>query len=133
MSRLKKLSIVLLPPLAAAAVFLFRKYIWALAVTVSGRTIVCRLYRETGILCPGCGGTRSFTAFMRGDMLASLRCNPLVIIGVVLAVLFYIEQAAAAFGKKTVLIPRKAAFWIVCGSLFALWCILRNFIPFLMP
>ena len=133
MKRVFKYTIVWLPPLLIAAAFILRKYIWAFVMLFSQNVTMCRFYESTGILCPGCGGTRSFMALMRGDLLYSLRCNPAVIAGLVLLVLLYAELAAEALGKKIKLIPRGKIFWITVGGIFALWCIVRNFVTMLQP
>ncbi len=46
--------------------------------------IICPMLALTDILCPGCGMTRSVTAFVRGDVEASVINNifgPLLIVG----------------------------------------------------
>lgn len=39
----------------------------------------CALSRVTHLYCPGCGGTRATAALLRGDVLTSLRANPIVL------------------------------------------------------
>ena len=46
----------------------------------------CYLYELTGIYCPGCGCTRAVYALIHGDVILSLKQNPLVIVS--LAALF---------------------------------------------
>ena len=48
----------------------------------------CVIYRFTGYLCPGCGGTRALTALMQGHLWESFLYHPLVLYGVVLYVCF---------------------------------------------
>ena len=48
----------------------------------------CVMYRFTGFLCPGCGGTRAFTALLQGHVWESFLYHPLVIYGVVWYVCF---------------------------------------------
>ena len=38
----------------------------------------CPFHKWTGLLCPGCGGTRATLALLHGDWAASLRCNALL-------------------------------------------------------
>lgn len=133
MKKVFRHTIVWLPPLLIAAAFILRKYIWAFVTVFSNNVTMCHFYEKTGILCPGCGGTRSFIALTRGDILTSLRCNPSVIIGLILLFMLYIELSAESLGKSIRIIPRNKILWISTGTVFAVWCILRNFIPFLMP
>lgn len=42
----------------------------------------CVIYRLTGFLCPGCGGTRALKALLQGRCLESFLYHPLVIYGV---------------------------------------------------
>lgn len=39
----------------------------------------CMMSRVTHLYCPGCGGTRAAAALLRGDVLTSLRSNPIVL------------------------------------------------------
>ena len=48
----------------------------------------CVVYRFTGFLCPGCGGTRALKALLHGHLLESFLYHPLVLYGVVLYVCF---------------------------------------------
>lgn len=48
----------------------------------------CVIYRFTGFICPGCGGTRALTALLQGHVLESILYHPLVLYGVVLYVCF---------------------------------------------
>ena len=133
MKKIFRYTMLWLPPLAIAAAFILRKYIWAFAVLFSKNVTMCHFYEMTGILCPGCGGTRSFIALMRGDLLTSFRCNPAVLIGLLLLAGVYIENSAELLVKKIKLLPQSRSFWIVTGALFLIWSIARNFIPILQP
>ncbi|MBQ8827167.1 MAG: DUF2752 domain-containing protein [Oscillospiraceae bacterium] len=133
MKRIFRHTIVWLPPLLIAAAFILRKYIWAFVTVFSNNVTMCHFYEKTGIMCPGCGGTRSFIALAGGDILTSFRCNPSVIIGLTLLFMLYIELSAESFGKHIKLIPRSKVLWILAGIIFAAWCIARNFVPFLQP
>lgn len=43
-----------------------------------GRGIPCVFQLLTGLYCPGCGGTRSASFLLRGQLLKSLQYHPLV-------------------------------------------------------
>lgn len=39
----------------------------------------CYIRTKFGIYCPGCGGTRAFTALLHGDIIKSLKYNPITL------------------------------------------------------
>ena len=39
----------------------------------------CPFFEATGLLCPGCGGTRALAALLRGDFAGAWRLNGLVV------------------------------------------------------
>ena len=39
----------------------------------------CPFHAWTGLLCPGCGGTRAIAALLRGDLMAAWQLNSLVV------------------------------------------------------
>lgn len=41
----------------------------------------CSLRKISGLPCPGCGGTRAFYHFFRGELTESIRLNPIVVYG----------------------------------------------------
>ena len=49
---------------------------------------VCLLKSTTGLPCPGCGGTRAFLALVKGDLVSSLKYNPLLIPAALIFVLY---------------------------------------------
>ena len=90
----------------------------------------CRLYYFFGLMCPGCGGTRSAEALFRGDIITSFRLNPIVIFGSLLGMAFYAELIFSIFNKKVKIVPRSMAFlWVTIG-LFSVFYVVRHFIPF---
>ncbi len=46
-----------------------------------GDLFECEIRRVSGLPCPGCGGTRAFYHFFRGEIAQSFRLNPIVIYG----------------------------------------------------
>ena len=90
----------------------------------------CRLYYFFGLMCPGCGGTRSVEALLHGDIFTSLRLNPFVIFTSLLGMAFYTELVAGIFNRKIKIVPRSMVFlWAMIG-LFSIFYVVRNFIPF---
>ncbi len=91
----------------------------------------CPFYTRTGMLCTGCGNTRSVIALLNGDILTSLKYNITPIVICVLILLFYAENLIGCLGKQVHLIPRKMSYFIVFLLFMSAYYILRNFIPFL--
>ena len=52
----------------------------------------CMVYRITGSLCPGSGGSRAVNYLLAGDLLRSIVAHPLVIYGVVFYLAFMVTQ-----------------------------------------
>ena len=52
----------------------------------------CMIRKIFGIYCPGCGGTRAVTAFLRGDFLTSFISHPLVLYTAVVGGWFLASQ-----------------------------------------
>ncbi|HBT76304.1 MAG TPA: hypothetical protein DEB39_05125 [Planctomycetaceae bacterium] len=48
----------------------------------------CTLYRTTGFLCAGCGGTRSIAHLLHGRFGEAARCNALFVFGLAFCVLY---------------------------------------------
>ena len=60
----------------------------------------CVIYRFTGYLCPGCGGTRALMALLRGHVWESFLYHPLVIYGVGMYVIFMGSHTLAWIGRR---------------------------------
>ena len=90
----------------------------------------CKLYNNFGLMCPGCGGTRSVEALLHGDFLTSFRLNPLVIFFSLLGIAFYAELIFSIFNKKIKIVPRSMVFMWVMIVLFLIFSVVRHFIPF---
>ena len=125
-----KRIIVIISPFILITVLAFLAYF----VINNVRLPQCFFNKYLHIYCPGCGMTRAAEALMRGDILLSLRNNFMLIGGIVLGLLYYIEYALKVFGKKVnfkVLHNPKViyAFLILLGVFF----VLRNFIPAIAP
>lgn len=77
---------------AVAAVFL----LWCVERWTGIRILMmfppCMLHAMTGFYCPGCGGTRSVIALLRGDLWHSFLYHPFVPYAVLLGAWFMISQ-----------------------------------------
>jgi uncharacterized protein DUF2752 len=87
----------------------------------------CPFYALTGHPCPFCGGTRSYAAMWRGDLVGAVRYHPL---GPLLFVLTFAAAAYAAWSAATgvrirVIVP--ASIWAVAGLALAVSWSLKLF------
>jgi len=85
----------------------------------------CVFNKYTGLYCPGCGGTRSIFALIRGDILRSVRLHPVVPYGVILGGWFMISQTIQRITRGEIKIAmhfRMIYVWI------ALALVLINFL-----
>ena len=87
--------VFILPFASVGMAYLFSLYVFRYITLPS-----CYLYELTGIYCPGCGCTRAVYALIHGDVILSLKQNPLVIVSLAALFVLYIELVFRAFGKK---------------------------------
>ena len=55
----------------------------------------CFVRRWTGLLCPGCGGTRCAKRLLQADLPGALAMNPLVVLLALLATAWLLHAAVA--------------------------------------
>jgi hypothetical protein len=80
----------------------------------------CPLFTSTGLLCPGCGGTRALAALLHGDFLAAWRDN-----GLVVALLPFAAGCGVVWiVRGEVRVPR--GVWVGLGIVAAVFGICRN-------
>ena len=94
----------------------------------------CQFYNWTGLYCPGCGATRAVIALMSGDILLSLRQNALIVVLLLVALALYIELLLKVVFEKRFKSPvlNLKFLWIFL-IVFALYSVVRNFIPAIAP
>lgn len=129
MNKRMKIAVAVAAPTAVILMYIFNEQIIGLSRYLGG----CTFYALTGILCPGCGNTRSAKALLHGDFPLAMRNNLTLPFGVVVFAAWYIEIIADIFGKKIKLIPRKGWIWWTILILFGIYFIVRNFIPAIAP
>ena len=71
----------------------------------------------TGLLCPGCGGTRALHALLHGDVAGAFAFNPLL----------FVAMGTAAFVTVRPVMLTKAWFAWTCGVVLLSWGVIRNF------
>ena len=89
-----RMTLIVLTAVAVAGVGVCYLYFW-LAPRYPILAPGCIMSRLLHLYCPGCGGTRAVAALLRGDLLTSLRANPLVLWGGILAVMQYVRVVRA--------------------------------------
>ena len=70
----------------------------------------------TGLLCPGCGGTRALHALLHGDVAAAFAFNPLL----------FVAMGTAAFVTGRPVVLTKTWFAWTCGVVLLSWGVIRN-------
>jgi len=119
-----KILVCFFPFFAVSFVYIFRD-----ALIYFGTLFpACPSYTWFDIYCPGCGNTRSIQHFLKGDILGSIRFNPIPILGMLIGALAYIELITFVFGKHIKLIPRSRKFWVIVIIAFSIYFIIRNFV-----
>lgn len=88
----------------------------------------CFFRTATGLRCPSCGMTHAVFALCRGDIAESLRQNAVLMFGVVLGILWYIERWLRALSHPKRLIPRNGKFWSCVLIVWLVYAVVRNFI-----
>ncbi|MDR0273091.1 MAG: DUF2752 domain-containing protein [Clostridiales bacterium] len=89
----------------------------------------CNFNYFTGLLCPGCGNTRSVLALINGDIITALRYNISAPFMLIVGIGFYIELILWAFGKHKKIVPRSTfLLWFLLGTFFV-YSIVRNIVP----
>lgn len=73
----------------------------------------CIWRQITGWECPGCGGTRALYSLFRGDVIASLTMNPLILASYAAALLIGFQAIAGAIGQRTVRWPNWLATLLI--------------------
>ncbi len=118
-------GVVVVLILIAARVFLLRHQ-----GTILHSGVGCPLYHFTGFYCAGCGGTRAFFAFLKGDLAGSWRMNPIFLSGLACGLLYLAACWWQRLANDRFALPFRLRFtvwtgWCLLGMLFV-FMILRN-------
>ncbi|MFN0068010.1 MAG: DUF2752 domain-containing protein [Limisphaerales bacterium] len=86
----------------------------------------CTLHQTTGLLCPGCGGTRAAHARVNGRVTEALRCNAAAVLGLpaLLGAVAWRHRARRRRGLPPDGLPASWV-WVITGAL-GLFGVLRN-------
>lgn len=85
----------------------------------------CSVRRWTGLLCPGCGGTRCAKRLLQADFSGALAMNPLVVLLAILATAWLLHAAVAEWRGKRAFVPSAWMGWCVLG-LTVVFTVARN-------
>lgn len=75
-------------------------------------SVGCPVKRALHLYCPGCGGTRAVGAFLRGDLLTSIRSNPVVVWGLVLCIWQYVRMVRSCIRRDLACFRIPSWSWI---------------------
>ncbi|MDE5765091.1 MAG: DUF2752 domain-containing protein [Ruminococcus sp.] len=129
MNKSYKKATAVLTPVAVILIYIFSDRIMSLAPYLGG----CIFHSLTGIWCPGCGNTRSISAMFEFDFMLALRNNALIPFLSLCLLCFYLELIADISGRKIKILPRKIWIWCIVIVIFAVYYVMRNFIPAIAP
>ncbi len=80
----------------------------------------CPFFEATGLLCPGCGGTRALAALLRGDFAGAWKLNPLIVSLLPFAAGWGVLRLARIQGN----VPR--GVWLALGLVVGAFGVWRN-------
>lgn len=102
-------------------------YLWFAKVAIPEDVKGCVFQNALGLYCPGCGGTRSFWALFRGDILTAICYHPAAIYGVGLYLFYFISQTLMRISKgKLWGLKFKPIYLFIMLGLIILNFIVRN-------
>jgi len=87
---------------------------------------VCPLHAWTGLLCPGCGGTRAAAALLRGHLAEAWRLNGLVVGLVPFAAGYGLLLVRRVWFGGVFFVPVATPVWGVVAVVAAVFTVMRN-------
>ena len=86
----------------------------------------CAVHDFLHLYCPLCGGTRAVSALLHGNLPEALRYQPVVVIFVGIALVYYIMAWVHLFRKKPLMTRVPATLSIGFTVLLFGYCVVRN-------
>lgn len=80
----------------------------------------CTFYRITGLVCPGCGGTRAIYHFARGNWMTSLRYHPAILYLLLSYILVMLSCLIYKKSGRTAITIRKPEYFCYAGIVLIL-------------
>lgn len=123
----KKILVLLLPFLILLIVYLSVLFLFRFS---DKYFFTCIIYWKTGILCPGCGGTRAVKALTEFRFIDSLRYNPSVLTMCIFSIYCYTQLLFNTFFRsdpsKKKIIPASRTFYLFWAGILLIYYIARN-------
>ena len=89
----------------------------------------CIFYKLTGLFCPGCGAQRSIHSLLRGNIIAALHANVLLVFCLPFLMVYYIILTINYLKPKSIIkigIVNQVWFIYLCALLVVYYWIARN-------
>lgn len=89
----------------------------------------CSFHAKYQLYCPGCGGTRAAIALLQGDILESLRYNPITLLLIIDVVLMTIIDLVKKLSNGKYVFSRIRLIYNVAFLIFiVIYSVLRNYL-----
>jgi hypothetical protein len=86
----------------------------------------CPIFQATGLLCPGCGGTRALAALLHGHFAEAVRWNALVVGMAPLALGYAGAMARRIWRGQAGWVPVPAGIWVGLSVIAGVFAVMRN-------
>ena len=88
----------------------------------------CWIYKNTGILCPSCGGTRCISYLLKGNFIEAFFSNIVFFIGIVYVFIINIVYITNLNKNKKILTCLYPKYWysVILAVILVMFTIVRN-------
>lgn len=124
-----------------------KKFLWVILVIISSFCLFhffplnqyaiyppCPIYTITHTYCPGCGSLRAVNGLVRGDFVALLKYNPILVVVIIPFIYYFFFLGILASMKICIPIFKLSSYdmYGIVGVIILYW-IMRNLFPILQP